>query len=248
MPRIVTVFIVILLLACPAPAASPAGAADSDAYARILAAHVDVQGRVDYAGLKREEALLDVVLAAMSRAEPGTMDRDARMAFWINVYNAFTLKLVLDDYPGIDSIRDIGPWYSTPWKREFIPVDGQLLSLDQVEKDILIPQFKDPRVHFAINCASASCPPLLDEPYDGAVLDRQLDERAHAFINDGLNVRIEGDTLVLSRIFDWYEEDFGDVPAFVAHHATGTLAVRLRALGRDPRIRYLDYDWSLNDR
>ncbi|MBU1003241.1 MAG: DUF547 domain-containing protein [Proteobacteria bacterium] len=220
---------------------------DSDIYKGLLAAYVGSGGEVDYQGLKLREAELDAYLDVLRATDPQTLSHNARFAFWINVYNAFTLKLILTDYPGISSINDIGGFLSSPWKRRFITIAGQEpLHLDNVEKDILIPEFKDPRVHFAINCASKSCPPLMPEPFDGLRLEAQLNERAALFINDGRNVTVRDGELLLSRIFKWYGDDFGDVAGYVARYATGALAEDLRSLGAKPRILFLEYDWSLN--
>lgn len=224
------------------------GGVDNDIYKGLLAAYLGPGGEVDYQGLKDHEAELDSYLDVLRATDPQTLNRNDRFAFWINVYNAFTLKLILANYPGISSINDIGGLLSSPWKKRFITIaGGQPLHLDNVEKDILIPEFKDPRVHFAVNCASRGCPPLMPEPFDGQRLDAQLTERAALFINDGRNVVVRDGELWVSRIFKWYGDDFGDVVGFVARYATGALAQELQGLvDPKPRVGFLDYDWSLN--
>lgn len=235
--------VLICILAAPPAMAGPV---DNRLYAGLLARHVH-QGRVDYAGLKFEEFLLDDYLDILQEVRPESLPSDERFAFWINVYNAFTLKLVLADYPEVKSIKEIGGFFTSPWRIELIHIGGRDLTLDDVEKGILIPEFGDPRVHFAINCASKSCPPLLAAPYEGAGLDAQLEERARSFVNDPAQYRLEGRTLWLSRIFKWYDGDFGGDPAaWVRSRAEGELARRLDALPEPPRVRWLDYDWSLN--
>ena len=175
------------------------------------------------------------------------MTRDERFAFYVNLYNAWTIKLILTEYPGVKSIKDLGSPFSSPWKKKIVRIKGKVITLDSVEHDILRPVFKDPRVHFAVNCASKSCPPLRREPYNGTSLDRQLDEMARAFINDPSHNRVEGDTLWVSKIFSWYGEDFKDgVIDFFHKYAEGTLKEQLIAKSEKLKIRYLEYDWSLN--
>ena len=240
-----------LLLLCLALAAPARAAArvDDALYAGLLARHVHA-GMVDYSGLKAEEATLDAYLEALERTEPATLDLEGRKAFYINAYNAWTLKLILSAYPGVKSIRDLGGVFSGPWSRKLVRLSGRLLTLDEVEHGILRkPPFRDPRIHFAVNCASRSCPPLRSEPYAGERLDEQLDAAARDFINTPGNTVVEGDLVWVSRIFDWYGEDFGDAPLdFVRRYARNGLLERLDALGDRARVRFLNYNWSLNER
>lgn len=241
---------IVLFLMAAGPAL--ASGVDNTLYADLLARHVR-EGVVDYAGFKAEEARLDAYLAVLEATDYASLPRGERLAFWINVYNAYTIKLVLSEYPDVSSIKDIGGFFTGPWSQRIIPIAGpdgrKPLHLDDVEKNILLPRFSDPRVHFAINCASRSCPPLLDEPYDGARIDAQLDERTRSFINDPAQTALSGGTLTVSRIFKWYEDDFGDdVAGYVARYAVGGLARKLAATDDPPRVRFRDYDWSLNGR
>ncbi|MCB2185831.1 MAG: DUF547 domain-containing protein [Deltaproteobacteria bacterium] len=226
------------------PAAPPP--VDYRIYAGLLARHVQ-DGVVDYAGFKKEEPLLDRFLAQLAGLDASQLSRAERFAFYINAYNAWTIKLILTAYPGVSSIKDLGSLFSSPWKKEFVHLDGQIMSLDHLEHDILRPQFADPRVHFAINCASRSCPPLRSEPYQGAKLDQQLDDQVRRFLNDPQNVRLEGNVLYVSSIFKWYGGDFRDDPlGFIQRYAQGELKERLAAPKGELEIAYLDYDWSLN--
>jgi len=227
-------------------AGTAAAAVDNTLYAQLLSKHVH-KGRVDYSGFKTDEQILDQYLDQLSRTDPGTLSRTARFAFYINVYNAFTIKLILTKYPGINSIKEIGSFFSGPWDKKFIPLNGRTVTLDHIEHEILRPQFKDPRVHVAINCASKGCPPLRSEPYEPETLEAQLDEQARAFINSPRFNRFKEGTLYLSRIFKWFKEDFNDNPLpFVRQYAAPPLAHHLSGTGQDIRISYLDYDWSLN--
>jgi len=228
----------------PAGAASPA--VDNTLYAELLARHVH-RGVVDYRGLKQEEPLLDRYLDVLAAVDPVQLAADARFAFYVNAYNAWTLKLILNHYPGITSIKDAGSFWQSPWKKKLARIDGDLLTLDEIENDILRPRFEDPRVHFAINCASKGCPPLYGVPFNGRDLDRQLDNVTRSFLNDPARYRLEGNVLFVSRIFKWYREDFNDgIIVFFQTYAEGDLKALLQAKARDLDVRFLDYDWSLN--
>ena len=219
---------------------------DHGIFGRLLKSHVQ-NGWVDYRGFKKDERQLDAYLDQMAQIDPQTLGRNEQMAFYINAYNAWTIKLILENYPGVTSIKDLGSFFRSPWKKKFVKINGETVTLDHLEHDILRPVFKDPRVHFAVNCASKSCPPLLNEPYTGAALDGQLETAASAFINDPQSNYLKGDTLYVSRIFKWFGEDFGnDIRKFVQSYARGEFAGRLEGQGDGLTIRYLDYDWSLN--
>ena len=222
-----------------------AEAVDYGTYAELLQAHVR-DGVVDYAGFKADEARLDDYLARNGRVNPESLSREDRFAYYINAYNAWTIKLILTGYPGVKSIKDLGSLLQSPWKKPFVKIDGRTLTLDEIEHSILRPQFKDARVHFAIVCASKGCPPLIVQPYRGAVLDDQLNRVTTAFLNRPGNYRLAGDRFEVSSIFKWFGEDFGNLIDFYIRYAQGDLKQALQA-GRDRiRVGYLDYDWSLN--
>ena len=181
------------------------------------------------------------------------MSREDRIAFWSNVYNAVTVKFVLDLYPEIESVKAVDGFFDT----KTFPVAGQSLTLDEIEDRALAEG--DPRVHFVVVCASTSCPDLRFEPYRGADLERQLADQTRAFLADSeKGLRFDGSDLWLSSIFKWYAGDFTGGSTVVAFFARGKildwilprlpedLADRIR--DADPSVRYLDYDWSLNDR
>ena len=238
---------VVLVLGWVLAAASGARAeaVDYGTYAELLKAHVR-DGVVDYAGFKADEARLDDYLARNGRVNPESLSREDRFAYYINAYNAWTIKLILTGYPGVKSIKDLGGLLQSPWKKPFVKIDGRTLTLDEIEHSILRPQFKDARVHFAIVCASKGCPPLIAQPYRGEVLDEQLNRVTTAFLNRSGNYRLEGDRFEVSSIFKWFGEDFGNLFDFYIRYAQGDLKQALQS-GRDRiRIGYLDYDWSLN--
>ena len=237
-------------------------------YAKLLHDHVRAS-RVGYEALKRNRAALDLVFAELtepSANEERGWTRDRRLAFWINAYNIFTLRAIVDHYPirstlftlqPRNSIRQIdGVWTALTWQAA-----GRTLTLDDIEHKILRPEFKEPRVHFAINCASVGCPPLAADPYRPATLDTQLDEAAHRYLASERGLKVDGNTLRVTKILEWYGEDF--VARFAPDAAGaadrvdrairgvvgqfGPPAAADLARKSTTKIRFLDYDWSLND-
>lgn len=220
-----------------------------DLWSALLAEHVR-NGRVDYIGFQRDKGRLDRYLARLGMTDPDVLPEPEQMAFYINLYNASTVQLILDNFRNgrpVSSIKDIGTFFSSPWSIRFIVVGGKTLTLDNIEHDILRPRFRDSRVHFAINCAAKSCPPLRGEAYVGRTLDYQLNDSTAAFLNDPEMTYVRGGALYVSKIFDWFSEDFGgDIIAFVARYGRGELAAAIAAGGDSLKVKYLPYDWSLN--
>lgn len=245
---------VALALLCAAPAA----AIDLDRYARILEAHTraveDTAGtRVDYAALRGPAAAdWSALVASVSAVDPETLLGDTeRLAFWINAYNVFAIDLVVKGNPET-SIRDLGSWLFPVWKRTAGTVGGEEVTLDRIEHGILRP-LGDPRIHGAIVCASLSCPSLLREPWRADALDAQFERALSGWLRDprkGVRIEREAGRVWLSRIFDWFEEDFepDGALAFAARYLPETDRAFLleRSRAEALRIRYLDYDWSLN--
>ncbi len=226
--------------------ASAWSAEDHHVFGELLKKY-NQKGYIDYEGLKRQESHLDTYLEALSKIDPDLLSRNERFAFYVNAYNAWTIKLILSGYPGVESIKDLGGLFKSPWKKKIVKLDGAVTTLDHIEHDILRPEFKDPRVHFAVNCASKGCPPLYKEPFSGNNLDMQLNEVTRHFINDPRFNRLQGNTLYVSSIFKWFSEDFNDaIIGFFEKYASDKL--RDDIIDRKPslKIKYLDYDWSLN--
>jgi len=193
-----------------------------------------------------------IVTTLLAGARVEALGSDAeREAFWINAYNLLAIKAVLDQYPTV-SIKDGGSLFSPIWKKSIGAVGGPPYSLDAIEHGILRKAFREPRVHFAIVCASLSCPDLRPEPFVAARLGAQLDGQTAAFLGNpakGLAPGADGRSARVSSIFKWFAGDFessGGVPAFIRAKAASDVAVRIRAL-TDAGLSYLDYDWSLND-
>ncbi len=229
------------------------------AWTAFLAQHLEVRGSessVDYAAIKANPAALDGYLAGLSAVPREQFDRfskEERLAFLINAYNAFTIKLIVLNYP-VDSIKQIGSFWQSAWKKRFFNLFGSPTSLDDIEHGIIRKEFKEPRVHFALVCASKGCPALQREAFVGSHLTTQLESAAQAFLNDSKRNHYdpEHNTLELSKIFDWYSEDFiessGSIHGFVKPRITGNAAERLSFETVAPNIRFLDYDWRLNDK
>jgi len=247
-------FFVLCLISCllflSLPGLSwPADAVDHTLYADLLKKYVK-DGVVNYRGFKNEENRLDEYLKALEDTDTSKLSRDEQLAFYINAYNATTIKLILSGYPGIRSIWDLGSRIfksKSPFRKNIVRIEGEAISLDDLEHGIIRPRFKEPRVHFAVNCASKSCPPLISEPYQGSILDQQLDDSTRAFLNNAEQNRLEGNRLYVSKIFKWFEEDFNeDVVGFFLRFADMELKERLITNRDNIKVKYLDYDWSLN--
>lgn len=227
----------------------PTETADHSLYGDLLEKYVK-QGIVDYQGFKNEESKLDAYLKVLEETDTHKLSRDEQLAFYINAYNAWTIKLILSAYPDIKSIWDLGSrilWWKNPFKKKIVRIEGKAISLDDLEHGMIRPRFKEPRVHFAVNCASKSCPPLISEPYQGSIVNRQLDTSARAFLNNPERNRLEGNTLYVSKIFKWFKDDFNDdVLGFFLRFAQESLKENLTANREKIEVKYLDYDWSLN--
>ena len=238
--------------ATPSPSSSDPDTTRHALFERLLNRHVDAQGDVDYAALRAQsDSLLAPYLQTLAHTRPSTLGRDARLALWINAYNAYTLKLIVDHHP-VQSIRDIDgpPGGGTPFERPVGRVADTMRTLDEIEHGIIRERFDEPRIHFALVCAAKSCPRLRREPYTGPRLDAQLDHQARRFLHHEQKNRIPaGDGFIaLSRILKWYGSDFGPTPAArqraLAPYFEGSVRDSL-AQGAYT-IRYRPYDWTLN--
>jgi hypothetical protein len=181
-------------------------------------------------------------LSKVQEKEFKAWPREEQMAFLINAYNAFTVEKILTRYPDIRSIWDFGKIFANPFKDEFFTLLGRRMSLDGIEHGMLRKNYREPRVHYAVNCASVSCPMLREEAYVAARLDRQLEEQAVRFLSDRSRNRFREGRLQVSKIFDWFKEDFEPRQAYFARYAKA-----LGYPGGEVPITFLDYDWSLND-
>ena len=214
-------------------------------YDRLLREHVSPDGVrwAAWAANDRDRAALSGAVHLFTEMRPSGLPDEARLAYWLNLYNALTLQLVLEHYP-VGSIREIDGPGGSPWKRELVTVEGRELSLDEIENAILRVEFSEPRIHFALNCAARSCPPLRAEAFDAARLDEQLEEQTVRFLQDGRENDVDEEgRLHLSRVFEWYAADFEKAAGSVAAWVRGYVD---RAVD-GAEIRYREYDWALNE-
>ena len=252
----------ITIMALAGPTISSAAATpDTAVYARVLEHFVTTGGGVRYSALKADPADLDAYLeslASIDAAELEAQPENERIAFWINAYNAITLRTIVDGYPiqgrGLSalryptsSIRQIsGAWTDRRWV-----VAGSTISLDDIEHKNLRKLFQEPRVHMALVCAALGCPPLRAEPYAGARLDEQLDDQARRYLASpfGMTLEPERHRITVSAIFKWFAGDFNKedgVRAFLTRYAP-TGAARTALADPKTKIVFLDYDWTLNE-
>lgn len=209
-------------------------------------------GLVDYAALKAREGELDAYLKTISDVDLSKLNHNEQFALLLNAYNAYTVKLILEHYPGVRSIRDL----SDPWKTRRYGVAGQTLSLDDIEHGLLRPIFRDPRIHFAVNCASVGCPPLSAQAFVGRTVDAQLERATRQALSNPRYAVADGDNLRVTAILDWYGADMTDetymghaktVPVWVARYANSDVKDLVKRKGGKPNLHFLNYDWSLND-
>jgi hypothetical protein len=258
---------ILLLLCCTSVSAAELAPFDNShsLWNTLLDRHVHwtadgSTSKVDYDGFSRESAKLDDYLDQLSRVDRTTFNawsQNDRQAFLINAYNAATVKLILTRYPKLESIKDLGSLFSSPWKKDFVVLLEATRSLDSIEHDLLrgAPDYGDPRIHFAVNCASIGCPALRPEIYLGSKLDQQLADQTRRFLGDRSRNRYDArdDRLEVSKLFDWYAGDFdahaGGVAVFLYQHADALAldsSVRERLRQGDLSITFTDYDWKLN--
>jgi len=255
-----------LLAGLPATSGATVQAPSHERWTQLLAACVitiddGASTAVDYGCFDRRHAELQDyldALSSLSTADFEALSRAERLALLINAYNAWTVELILTAWPELESIRDLGSLFRSPWKKHFIPFLGDTLSLDDIEHGMIRQpgRYDDPRIHFAVNCASVGCPALRKEAFTGVELDKQLEEQTRRFLGDRSRNRVRDDVLELSPLFDWYGDDFRrgwrdteGLEGFLLRYAD--------ALGLSPsqqqaleigamELRFLDYDWSLN--
>ena len=228
-------------------------------YDQLLHSIVEPKGLqtvVKYARLKNDPVTLDNFInsiQAVSRTEYDGWTKAQQLAFLINAYNALTLKLVVMHYPGIQSIKDIGGFFTGPWKQKFFTLFGEDSYLDHIEHDLIRKDFNEPRIHFAVNCASRGCPALQPQAYIADRLDEQLEHATRSFLMDTERNRYNKDKnlLEISSLFKWYHDDFeraaGSIETFIAAYITDEPGLRSHIVNHEFAIHYLDYDWNLND-
>lgn len=207
--------------------------ADFDA---LLSKYVSNNGVVNYAGFKNNVSKLDTYLDALTNTKLSSLSKNEKLAFWINAYNAYTIKLILNNYP-VNSITDLEG--GKPWDKKWINLDGKTLSLNNIENDIIRPTFNEPRIHFAVNCAAKSCPPLLNKAWTASNLESNFEKQTKKFVNNSQYNNISASSIKISQIFNWYKVDFGNVVSFLNKYSN----VKIDA---NAQVEHLEYDWALN--
>lgn len=249
MRPIIYLLLLTLLVACGAGKPELSDISPShELWNKLVKEHVSTDGDVDYQGFLEEKAQLAKYLDLLSshHPNPNTWTREELLAYWINAYNAYTIELILRHYP-LESIKDIKRWnipfLNTPWQIKFFSIGGKKYDLNAIEHQILRKQFDEPRIHFAINCASVSCPPLRNEAYTAERLEEQLRDQAFLFINDPTKNTIAKDKVQLSKIFSWFKGDFTKKSSLIEYLNQYT------KLTIDPSadISYQEYNWELNE-
>ncbi len=220
---------------------------DHSQFDQLLKKYVK-NGFVDYKSFK-SDSKLNEYLNQLASADITQLNKNEQLAFWINAYNAYTIKLIVDKYP-VKSIKDIGfPLISSPWDREFAFVAGKKYTLNNIEHDIIRKKFSEPRIHFALVCAALSCPPLRSEAYTGNRLNEQLENQTNIFFSDKSKNKIdkENNTISVSKILDWYKSDFEKTGNYKENvWLLFPKELRSNENVKDYKITYIDYDWNLN--
>lgn len=251
MKYIVAILGFILIISCSSVQSQSDGGdpISHQLFDNLLKKHVDPNGLVDYKGFQKDRDELRKYLDLLQSTSPGdNWSDEEQMAYWINVYNAFTIDLILEHYP-LKSIKDIGssiqiPFVNTPWDIKFIEIGGEIYDLNNVEHGILRKRWEEPRIHFAINCASNSCPVIRSEAYTAQKLEGQLEDQASKFINDDSKNDITASEAKLSKIFDWYGGDFkNEMPLrdFINQYADVKIT-------NATKVSFKEYDWRLNEK
>lgn len=215
----------------------------------LLKKYVDTKGNVNYVGIIKEEATLDKYLKLVSENAPASSwSKNEKLAYWINAYNAFTVKLILDNAENnISSIKDIGskvkiPFVNTPWDVKFIKIGGQEMDLNNIEHGIIRKQFDEARIHFALVCAAKSCPPLRNEAFVASRLNAQLEDQGVKFINDTSKNQVTSSSMVISKLFNWYGGDFKETDT-IENWVNKYANVKAK---KGSSISWKDYNWALN--
>lgn len=207
---------------------------------QILQTYVDEAGRVNYGELQKNKKMLEGYLSYLSNETPDkSWSREKTMAYWINAYNAFTVKLILESYP-LRSIMDVNE--GKAWDLEFIELGGKMYTLNKIEHDILRKKYQDARIHFAVNCASISCPKLHNRAFTEDNLESLLDEMAGRYVNNQMENTIAAKSVEISELFKWYASDFtknGSIIDFLNKYAT-------TKIDASAKIAYKNYNWNLN--
>ena len=211
---------------------------DHKIWDELLTKYVTASGKVNYKGIKSEKAKLEAYLKELeSLPIQSDWSRGEKMAYWINAYNAFTVKLIVDNYP-VSSITKLHG--GNAWDVKWIMLGEKTYSLNNIENDILRPRYKDARIHFAVNCAAKSCPSLLNQAWTASNLESNFNKATRAFVNNSQFNKISAKSISVSKIFEWYKEDFENLIDFLNQYST-------TEINNNAKVEFMEYDWSLNE-
>ncbi|WP_375447380.1 DUF547 domain-containing protein [uncultured Fibrella sp.] len=236
--------------AVKAPTLTVAAAPSHAAFDKLLKEHVNASGMVDYKGFIKDKADLKAYTDMLGKNAPSdSWSKDDQLAYWINAYNAFTIQLIMDNYP-VKSIKDIGskikiPFVNTPWDVKFIKIGGETYDLNNIEHGIIRKKFSEPRIHFALVCAAKSCPRLRNEAFDGKRLNAQLEDQGVDFLNNPAKNSVTPKQASLSKILDWYGGDFQKMKQQSVKDVVNQFSKT--KITDDTKISYQTYDWALNE-
>ena len=228
----------------PEPAPSPRKpqkpSLSHDIFDELLQKYVNSSGRVDYNAMKKEQQqLAEYIMVLQNNPPQRSWSKDKEMAYWINLYNAFTIQSILQRYP-VSSIMDLHG--GNIWDKATIQIGGRAYTLNQIEKEVLLKGFKEPRVHFAVNCAAASCPPLLNRAWTASNIQGNFEKSAKAFINNPKYNKLSAQSAKISKIFEWYANDFGG-RSNIINYLNKYSTTKIKS---NTTVEYLEYDWKLN--
>jgi len=249
MRNIAFVLVIILhVVSCSAGPVSDSNPVSHEKWEKLLKKHVDNKGMVNYKGFIADSTALNSYLEILSANHPNEANwsKDEALAYWINAYNAFTIQLVIRNYP-LESIKDIAggiPFVNTPWDIKFIEIEGQSYDLNNIEHSIIRKDYNEPRIHFVLVCAAVSCPKLRNEAYTAEKLDAQLEDQTRTFFNNPEKNQIGKDKIVVSKLLKWYWGDFSDVAedrvSYVNSYSSTTVS-------SDAEVEFMEYYWKLNE-
>jgi Protein of unknown function, DUF547 len=209
-----------------------------DKWDQLLKKYVSASGKVNYKGFKTDETALKAYLNALENNPiQNSWSKSKKMAYWINAYNAYTIKMIVDNYP-VSSITKLHG--GKPWDYKWVKLNGKTYTLNNVENDILRPEYKDARIHFAVNCAAQSCPPILNKAWTENNLNQMLEKQAKAFVNNPKYNKISSDEIEISQIFEWYAVDFGNIIDFLNKYSD-------TKINKNAKVKYKEYNWALNE-
>lgn len=258
-------FLLLVLLACSSPTSiahnTKSSSFDHSLFDSLLKKHVTKDGTVNYKGFIKDQSIFNQYLQLLSDSPPNkkTWSKEEQLAYWINAYNAFTIKLIMNHYP-LKSIKDIKkgvPFVNTVWDMKFFTIGGKEMDLNEIEHGIIRTEFDEPRIHFAVNCASYSCPHLRNEAFVSEKLEEQLTDQTKVFLADSRKNKIgNANKIYLSKIFQWYSTDFTKKGFFSRLFGGKGRTHKLidyiqpfvnTSLKKTTEIEFMEYDWSLNE-